>query len=61
MVGELTSVTWQSTVTGKIQIESKQDMRRRGIKSPDHAEALSLTFVNANPVRMEVSELTGMY
>lgn len=30
---------------GKIALESKKDLARRGIKSPDRAEALSLTFV----------------
>lgn len=61
LVGELTSITWDSTTNGKIQIESKRDLKRRGIKSPDHAEALSLTFVNANPVEMEASEIGGMF
>lgn len=28
---------------GKIQIESKQDMKKRGVESPDHADALAYT------------------
>jgi phage terminase large subunit len=30
--------------TGKIEIEGKKALERRGIKSPDYAEALMLTF-----------------
>ena len=30
--------------TGKVQIEAKADMRRRGVKSPDFADALAYSF-----------------
>ena len=29
---------------GRIQIESKEDMKKRGLKSPDHADALALAI-----------------
>ena len=29
---------------GKIQLEAKEDMKRRGIPSPNRADALALTF-----------------
>ena len=29
---------------GKVQLEKKEDMRRRGLASPDIADALALTF-----------------
>ena len=29
---------------GKVQLESKDDMRKRGLASPDLADALALTF-----------------
>lgn len=29
---------------GKIQLETKEDMMRRGVASPDKADALALTF-----------------
>ena len=32
-------------VGGRIQIESKLEMKKRGVKSPDHADALALTFL----------------
>lgn len=31
-------------IDGKIQLESKQDMKRRGLPSPNRADALALTF-----------------
>lgn len=33
--------------SGKMQLESKEDMRKRGVKSPDIADALALTFARA--------------
>ena len=36
---------------GKLQLESKQDMRERGQQSPNFADALALTF--AQPVRLK--------
>jgi phage terminase large subunit len=37
---------------GKMQIESKEKLRDRGIASPDHAEALVLTFCGENLIEM---------
>jgi hypothetical protein len=42
---QLSRVKWQTTVAGKIQIESKEQLKKREIPSPDHADALMLTFV----------------
>jgi hypothetical protein len=36
---------------GRLQLESKDDMKKRGLPSPNKADALSLTF--AYPVLME--------
>src|SRR5512139_781817 len=44
LVGELTSVHYAYTSNGKLQVESKDSMRKRGLKSPDAADALCLTF-----------------
>lgn len=41
---ELTRIRYKKDVTGKIKLESKDDMRKQGIKSPDVADALALTF-----------------
>jgi hypothetical protein len=41
---QLSLVKWEKNERGKIVIEKKDALRRRGIASPDHADALMLTF-----------------
>ena len=47
LVAELASPLYKYTSTGKIKIESKDEMRKRGIKSPDKADALALTMASS--------------
>lgn len=42
--GELCSLGFKETSSGQIQIESKDDLRARGLPSPDGADALALTM-----------------
>jgi hypothetical protein len=35
---------YKFTSEGKLLLESKQDMRKRGVPSPDEADAVTLTF-----------------
>ena len=44
LFAELTQRQYGFMNTGKIHLESKKDMKARGIKSPDIADALALTF-----------------
>jgi len=41
---ELSSVKYKFDSAGKIVVESKQEMKARGLRSPDLADALCLTF-----------------
>jgi hypothetical protein len=41
---ELCSPTYGFTSNGKIKVEGKSEMKRRGMRSPDVADALCLTF-----------------
>jgi hypothetical protein len=41
---ELTNIRFKRTSTGKIQIESKDDMKKRGMPSPNRADGLMLTY-----------------
>ena len=41
---ELTAPTYKTDDGGKLQLESKDDMKARGMKSPDVADALALTW-----------------
>lgn len=45
---ELANIKYKFSSTGKLQIESKEDMKKRGIESPDVADALMLTFAEKN-------------
>lgn len=42
--GEICSLGFKENSSGQLQIESKDDLRARGMPSPDGADALSLTF-----------------
>lgn len=56
LIQELSSVLHFRTESGKIQIESKQQMAKRGVKSPDYAESLMLTFA---PVKKPSKSAVG--
>tara|TARA_R110000823_G_scaffold60349_1_gene144311 strand:+ start:1325 stop:2737 length:1413 start_codon:yes stop_codon:yes gene_type:complete len=43
---ELTTVRYTYTSSGKIKIESKADLKKRGVMSPDAADAFVLTFAS---------------
>lgn len=44
LLEELCSPEYMFTPGGKIQLEAKKDMKKRGLPSPDRADALALTF-----------------
>lgn len=44
LISELSVVTYKITSTGKLQMESKDDMKKRGLKSPDLADSFIMTF-----------------
>jgi hypothetical protein len=44
LIGELVSVKYKITSSGKLQVESKDEMKKRGNRSPDLADAFCLTF-----------------
>jgi hypothetical protein len=43
---ELTTVRYTFTSSGRVKIESKADLKRRGVASPDSADAFVLTFAS---------------
>ena len=47
LFAELIAPQYDFNSVGKIRMESKQQMRRRGIASPDRADALALSFASA--------------
>lgn len=44
LTAQLSAPTYRTDSTGRVQIERKQDMKRRGLSSPDQAEAMLLAF-----------------
>lgn len=58
LAAELSLPRYMKMETGKIQIESKRSMATRGIASPDHADALVLTFA-PTPVRHGSTRTVG--
>ena len=48
LVAELVSPIYKYNSAGKIKLESKEEMKKRGIKSPDKADALALTFAGTS-------------
>lgn len=46
LISELATVRYSFTSNGKIQIESKDEIRKRGLPSPDLADAFVLTFAS---------------
>jgi hypothetical protein len=44
LVVELSTPTYTTNLSGKIKIESKDDMKKRGVKSPNLADAFVLSF-----------------
>lgn len=50
LVAELTLPTYKLTSSGKIQVESKDDLKKRGVISPDLADSFCLTFAQGRPM-----------
>jgi phage terminase large subunit len=44
LIGELSSIKYKAESNGKVKIESKREMRGRGMESPNKADALMLSF-----------------
>jgi hypothetical protein len=42
--GDLTSIGYKFTSDGRLLLEAKEDMRRRGVPSPDEGDAVALCF-----------------
>lgn len=60
---ELANIQFKFNSVGKMQIESKQEIKKRGLDSPDCADALMLTFADRGIFEMpeQSSPLEGYY
>lgn len=48
LMAQLTARKYKIASDGQIQLESKEDMRKRGLSSPDRADALAIAYTAAN-------------
>ena len=55
LIEELCAIRYEYTSLGKLKAESKDDMKKRGLPSPDLADAFCLTFANNNTVHANSS------
>jgi hypothetical protein len=55
LAGQLSAPKYKFDSAGRIVIEKKEDMKKRGIDSPDRGDALCLTFYKPNLLFPEFS------
>ena len=48
-IAQLASIRYRHNARGQVEIESKDEARKRGVKSPDRAEAIMLAFADRTP------------
>jgi phage terminase large subunit len=56
LAAQLGSIKWTVDSRGRIKIESKEDMRKRGMPSPDRADTVAIAFSrrgSAAPINVE--------
>lgn len=49
-IGQLAGIRYKQNSRGQTEIESKEDARKRGVKSPDRAESVMLAFASQTKV-----------
>jgi hypothetical protein len=47
LIAQLSTRKFKMASSGKLQVERKEDMKDRGLVSPDKADALSLAFMDS--------------
>jgi hypothetical protein len=57
LISELVQPLYRYESTGKIRVESKQELKDRGIKSPNRADAFLLTFAGGDYLRDSISKM----
>ena len=57
LIGELTTAKYQILSTGKIKVEGKDEMKKRGVASPNRADAWLLTFAGGKDMRQRKQEI----
>ena len=58
LISELTGIRYKYLSSGKLKIESKDEMKKRGQRSPDVADAFVLTFAAQVRLPEDIREVT---
>lgn len=53
LISQLTTRKYRMTSRGRVALERKEDMKKRGLRSPDRADAVALAFLEATVVTYE--------
>lgn len=56
-IGELTTPTYSILSNGLIKVEGKDEMKKRGVKSPNRADAWNLTFADVRPLHRKMTPI----
>jgi phage terminase large subunit len=56
-IGQLAGIRYEHNARGQVVIESKENMRKRGVKSPDLAEAVMLAFAEISRAEPRIRSL----
>lgn len=59
LIAELCGPKYKIESSGKIKVESKDDMKKRGVKSPNRADALCLTFAGGGEFAVETRRIVA--
>jgi hypothetical protein len=57
LISQLGSIKWSLDSKGKIGIESKEDMKKRGLPSPDRADACVMSAINTAGLRLSTKKM----
>jgi hypothetical protein len=58
LIAELTLPSYKITSAGKIQVESKDELKKRGVTSPDLADSFCLTFAQGGPINAKMKPIS---
>lgn len=56
LISQLTTRKYKMTSKGKIMLEKKEDMKKRGLSSPDRADAVVLSFVPEKQTKVKAAK-----
>jgi hypothetical protein len=61
LFAELVSPRYSFTSNGKLKLESKEELKRRGLPSPDSADAIALTMASDAAVALYGTHYAGSW